>query len=121
MVIIQHIRTAMDMPDTLADSSSNNNSTQGRSPRPDRDAFLRRLEERQRQRQIQQEDNDEGNGGPPGTPEVPGGDGTANAVTVAAGVGADGRKSELLLPSERPQYYQWLHCTRKGMEGRKGN
>ena len=88
------------VPDTPANSSIGN-STQGRSPRPDRDAFLRRLEERQRQRQMQQEDNDEGKGGLPdaeaGTPEVPGGgDGTANAD--AAGVGADGRKGD----QERP-------------------
>lgn len=98
--IKQFSTMATPVPDTPANSSSNN-STSGRSPRPDRDAFLRRLEERQRQRQIQQEDNDGGNGGPPGaetggTPEVPGGgDGTA----AAAGVGADSRGSDQKRPA----------------------
>ena len=73
--------------------------TPGRSPRPDRDAFLRRLEERQRQRQTQQGgNNDDGQGslsGPPpeGTQHVPGGGGDTTTSSRADSDQPDQKKA----------------------------
>ena len=71
--------------------------TPGRSPRPDRDAFLRRLEERQRQRQTQQGGND-GQGslsGPPteGTQNVPDGGGDTTTTSRADSDQPDQKKA----------------------------
>ena len=82
---------------TPADSSSSN-STPSQSPRPNRDAFLRRLEERQRQIQRADNANDEGGVSPEAgtTQEVPGG---GDAVSAGNSKGGDQKRPAATSPA----------------------